>query len=329
MNLIRVKWKSCILALLICCTSLLPMATAAKDPNALIMEKEMKLWPGIAPGSEQVTLTEQFIERSKDPKVLDRAITGITQPSMIPFFPSKGKANGAAVLIMPGGGYQRVVVDKEGLDIAEWLNKEGVTAFVLKYRLPAEGHQLGHYVPLQDAQRAMRLIRQNADNWGIDPDRVGVLGLSAGGHLASTLGTKYAPNSYNNVDKADLLSARPDFMLLNYPVISMEAGVTHAGSKLSLLGSNPSEDMIELFSSEKHVDANTPPTFIIHAHDDTGVTSKNSVLFYEALKEANVDVEMHIFRTGGHGFGIRLAEGPIKLWTQLAEEWLIHSGFIK
>lgn len=293
-----------------------------------ISDNEILLWPGSAPGSEKISIPEQIIERSSDPKVLDRAIIGITKPSIIPFFPSRGTENGAALLIMPGGGYERLVVDKEGYDLAEWLNSKGVTAFILKYRLPGEGHRHGHLVPLQDAQRAMRLIRQNADNWGIDVNRVGVLGLSAGGHLASTLGTKYAAEAYEAFQDVDLLSAKPDFMLLNYPVISMDEGITHPGSRMNLLGNNPSQDMIRMFSNHQHVDANTPPTFVVHANDDTSVTSKNSILFYEALRESKVDTEMHIFRKGGHGFAIRLAEGSVARWTQLADDWLTEMGFI-
>ncbi|TCN25095.1 alpha/beta hydrolase [Mesobacillus foraminis] len=316
--------------LIVLCTCLFSTgASAVKDSKSSFADKEILLWDGAAPGSENVELTQQIIERSKDPKVLDRAIVGISKPSIIPFFPAKGKANGTAVLIMPGGGYERVVFDKEGYDIAQWLNSKGVTAFVLKYRLPAEGHDQGHLAPLQDAQRAMRLIRENASEWGINADSLGVLGLSAGGHLASTLGTKYDEEVYKATSKTDQQSARPDFMILNYPVISMDEEITHAGSRKNLLGAQPSDEMAKLFSSELNVDQDTPPAFIVHANDDTGVPSKNSVLFYQALNEANVEAEMHIFRKGGHGFGIRLAEGPISLWTELAEEWMEASGFME
>lgn len=299
-----------------------------KDPNRFISENEIFLWPGKAPGSENLHMTEQINERSKDPNVLDREINRITKPSIIPFLPSIGKANGAAILIIPGGGYERLVVDKEGYDLAQWLNSKGVAAFVLKYRLPGEGHEQRHLVPLQDAQRAMRLIRHYAEQWGIEANRVGVLGSSAGGHLATTLGTKYATEVYKAGNGADLHSAKPNFMILNYPVISMEEAITHAGSREKLLGKHPSEDHIHMLSNHRHVDVHTPPTFIVHAHDDVTVASQNSIVFYEALKEALVDAELHIFRKGGHGFGIRQAEGSVALWTQLAEEWLIATGFI-
>ncbi|UUZ83817.1 alpha/beta hydrolase [Paenibacillus sp. P26] len=161
------KWKAPLVVLLLLTGVISPAAAAKKEvPNRLFAGEEIPLWPGTAPGSGGLDLKQQVLERSTDPKVQDRAVTGITDPSIIPFFPPKGRANGAAVLIAPGGGYERVVIDKEGADIAEWLNSLGITAFVLKYRLPGEGHEVGYNVPLQDAQRAMRIIRQNADEWG-------------------------------------------------------------------------------------------------------------------------------------------------------------------
>ena len=298
-------------------------------PTEAISQDEIMLWPGAAPGSDSLQLTEKITERSSDPSLHDRAINGITKPSIIPFFPSKGKANGTAVLIFPGGAYDHLTFDKEGYDVAQWLNSIGVTAFVLKYRLPAEGHQQGYNVPLEDAQRAMRIIRQNADKWGIDVNKVGVAGFSAGGHLATTVGTKYTDQVYSPVDSADQLSAKPNFMILGYPVISMENGITNVPSRQKLIGQNPSQEMIDQFSNELHVDANTPPTFIVQANNDGSAPTQATTLFYNALKLAHVDTEMHIFRTGGHGFGIRSAKGSLALWTVLADEWLASTGFIK
>ena len=303
------------------------LTTGAAFANKIIEQNEIFLWPNSAPGSEGVDLTEKVVERSKDPAFQDKAIMDITAPSIISVTPDQGKANGVAVLICAGGAYERVVIDKEGYDIAKWLNSFGVTAFILKYRLPAEGHQLGYNVPLQDAQRAIRIIRQHADKWGINVNKIGVAGFSAGGHLASTLATKYATTVYESIDSADTLDCKPNFTILIYPVISMKQGVTHIRSRDNLIGRNPSQKMINEFSSELHVNANTPPTFLVQAHDD-GVSSENSLLFYNALKQVNVDAEIHIFRTGGHGFGIRGSKGPIALWRKLCEEWLISSGIL-
>lgn len=304
--------------------------TSPKDkyPDSAISETEMLLWPGAAPGSEGLQLTQKITERSKDPQIHDRAITGVLNPSIIPFFPSQGKANGTAVLIMPGGAYDHLTFDKEGYDEAQWLNSIGVAAFVLKYRLPAEGHLNGYNVPLEDAERAMRLIRQNADKWGIDVNKVGVMGFSAGGHLAATLGEKFNVQAYNPVDRADQQSARPDFMILGYPVISMKDGLTNGPSRDKLLGKTQSQDLINEFSSELHVDANTPPAFIAQASNDTSAPTVATTMFFNALKQANVDAEMHEFRSGGHGFGIRSASGALELWTVLADEWMASKGYI-
>lgn len=287
----------------------------------------VKLWPAKAPGSEQVRLKEQVIERSKQSGIYDRAVTGITEPEIIPVLADPARANGTAVLICPGGAYARVTIDKEGYDIAEWLNKEGISAFILKYRLPGEGHVQQYAVPLQDAQRAMRLIRARAAEWKVDPKRIGVMGFSAGGHLASTLGTRYQDRVYSPVDAADQQSAKPAFMVLLYPVISMEDGVAHAASKQNLLGDNPDTGLIHDFSSDEQVRADTPPTFIVQAHND-GVSTENSIRFYSALKQAEVPAELHIFTKGGHGFGIRGAKGPIAIWPHLCKAWMQEMQFI-
>lgn len=280
---------------------------------------EIKLWPEVAPGSQYLDLKETVKERSGDPKLLDRAISGITEPSIIPMVPKK--PNGTAVVIMPGGAYQRVVVDKEGYDIGQWLNDQGVTAFILKYRLPGEGHKQQYLVPLQDVQRAMRYIRANAADYKINPDKIGVIGFSAGGHLASTIATKYDYQAYEAIDDVDNESARPNFAMLVYPVISLQHLIAHSGSRKELVGENYTKKLVDLFSSEMHVTKDTPPTFLAHAHDD-GVSTLNSVKFYTALKENNVSGELHIFKDGGHGFGIRGAEGSVANWTKLATEWM-------
>lgn len=297
-------------------------AQAAEDfPDNAIAKNEIRLWPGEAPGSEGLQLIETITDRSTDPRVRDRAITGVSTPTIIPFLPKPGRANGAAVLVIAGGGYRHVTFDKEGLDIAHWLNSLGVAAFVLKYRLPGEGHRQRQYVPLQDAQRATRLIRHRAAEWDLDPAQVGAIGFSAGGHTAATLATRPAMSVYDPVDAADRLDATPGYLLLGYPVISMEDGVTHLGSRENLLGPDPSPDLIADFSTERHVTAATPRTFMVQAHDDS-VSTENSVLYYQALKAAGVEAEMHVFRAGGHGYGIRNATGSLASWPQLAGDWL-------
>lgn len=282
-----------------------------------LFENEILLWPGAAPGSEHIQLNQSFIERSINPEIKDRAFMGITTPSIIPFFPEEGKGNKTAVVIAPGGAYERVVYDKEGYDSAKWFNALGVTAFVLKYRLPGEGHEKGYSVPLQDAQRAMRLIKHNADQWNLDPNKVGIIGFSAGGHLAATLGTQYSTRVYHPLDEADELDARPSFLILGYPVINL-------GDREP----KPNFEPLRMFPNDQLVDANHPPAFIFHANDDTAVSSDHSVKYYSALKKANVEADLHIFRKGGHGFGIRSAKGPVAMWPKLCEEWLSDNNFI-
>jgi acetyl esterase/lipase len=284
----------------------------------LIFESEILLWPGTAPGSEQLELIQRVVDRSTDPSIKDRALIGVSAPSIIPFFPEDGKGNGSAVLIAPGGAYERIAFDKEGYDVAKWFNSVGVTAFVLKYRLPGEGHENGYSVPLQDAQRAIRLIKSNAFRWNLKPNKIGFIGFSAGGHLASTLGTRYAEQVYPPVDEADQLDARPGFIILGYPVINL--GEREA---------RPNFEPLRKYPGDQCVDSNTPPAFIFHAHDDAGVSTEHSIKFYLALKKANVEADLHIFTAGGHGFGIRGANGPIALWTKLCQEWLSANGFIE
>ncbi len=284
--------------------------------DGLLMENEMLLWTGTPPGSEQLELKQQVLDRSTDSTIKNRAVMGVSAPSITPFFPEDGTGNGAAVLIAPGGAYERLSFDKEGIDIAKWFNSIGVTAFVLKYRLPAEGHRNSHCVPLQDAQRAMRLIRSNAERWSLHPNKIGCIGFSAGGHLTATLGTRYAEPVYAPVDEADLLDARPNFLILGYPAIV--PGNTEA---------KPNFAPLQMYPGDQQVDVNTPPAFLFHAHDDW-VSSEHSIRFYSALKQAGVEAELHIFRAGGHGFGIRGAEGAVAMWINLCEEWLLATGII-
>ena len=279
---------------------------------------EIFLWTGTAPGSEGVTLTEKIQERSTNPAVHDRTITDVTKPSIFPYLAAR--PNGAAALIMPGGAYSLLAFDLEGVDIAKWLNSIGITAFIVKYRLPADYPQT--WIALADAQRAMRLVRDNAAACGIDPARIGVVGFSAGGHLASQLETRPSAATSPSVDAIDRLDARPAFGVLMYPVISMDPSITHTGSRNNLIGSSPSAADVTLYSSEKQVTASTPPTFIGVSKKDTGVNPQNSVVFDNALKAAHVAEELHLYNDGAHGTGIRAATGDMAAWPDDAAAWL-------
>ncbi len=231
-------------------------------------------------------------------------------------------AENGAIVICPGGGYGHLALDHEGKQIAEYFNSIGVSAFVLKYRLPGDGYR--HPVPLMDAQRAIRLVRYHAKEWKIDPDKIGIIGFSAGGHLASSAGTHFEKpiDTGEGADAIDTVSCRPDFMVLIYPVISMQDEITHKGSKMRLLGENPESKLVELMSNEKQVTPETPPTFLVHANDDKSVLPENSVRFYEALRKAKVPAEMHIYLKGGHGFGMRPNTGPAASWPEICRQWM-------
>ena len=247
----------------------------------------------------------------------------IVKPEITVFKPAKLNTNGQAVLIVPGGGYVGVSYIWEGYDIAKWLNSHGITAIVLKYRLPhAKSNIIPHRSPLLDASRAMKIIRANAKNWGIDENNTGVMGFSAGGHLASTLGTHYDMEYGYPKDELDELSDRPDFMVLAYPVISMSADFTHEGSRHFLLGENPSDELKDFYSSEYNITGKTPVTFLVHAGDDEVVDVKNSIVFYENLRKKGVEAELHIFQRGGHAFALANGPGMPKIWRQLCINWL-------
>ena len=257
----------------------------------------------------------------KDGKV--QSTSQVSIPTVSIFFTKEIKQNQTAVIILPGGGYSHLAIDKEGTKVAEWLNSLGIVAFVLKYRLPSDLIMTNKSVgPLQDAQEAMRIVRLNAAKWNIDPNKIGILGFSAGGHLASTLSTHYDERVYETSSK---ISARPDFSLLIYPVISMEDEITHKGSQTSLLGKNPSKDLIDSYSNEKKITAQTPPAFIVHATDDTAVLPENSINYYLALKKNGVTSELHLYEKGGHGFGLGVKDTS-KFWTKDCEEWLKTNG---
>lgn len=261
-------------------------------------------------------------ESIKDGKIQSASLVSI--PTLSIFLPEASKPNQAAVIIFPGGGYQHLAIDKEGTKVAQWLNSLGITAFVVKYRLPSDKIMKNKNIgPLQDAQEAVRYVRQNASKYNIDANKIGILGFSAGGHLASTLATHYDEKIYKTDSK---ISARPDFSLLIYPVISMQNDITHKGSQISLLGNNPSQELLDSFSNEKKVTAQTPPTFLVHATDDKTVLPENSINFYLALKNNGVPAELHIYEKGGHGFGLGVKDTS-KFWTRDCEEWLKSQGY--
>jgi acetyl esterase/lipase len=287
-------------------------ATIAEEPIVIT------LWDGVAPGSEKFTGEEQAEERGDD-NLPNAWITGVSKPTLTVVAPPEAERNGTAMVICPGGGYGGLAWDKEGLEIGQWLADRGVTTFVLKYRHGGGVHQ--HPVPLSDIQRAMRIVRSQADAWKIVPERVGVMGFSAGGHLASSAGTHFDLGNKSSSDAVEQQSCRPDFMVLIYPVISMDAKITHGGSMANLLGEKPTDALVALMSNDLQVTEQTPPTFIAHATDDGAVPVENPLLFYRALVEHKVPAELHIFEKGGHGFGMR-QQGPVEEWPSLLANWL-------
>jgi len=249
----------------------------------------------------------------------------IHTPTMT-FYPAPAStANGTAIVVCPGGGYARLSMSNEGTKVAAWLNSLGISAFVLKYRLK----EYGQPAPLRDVLRAIRLVRSRATEFGVKPNRIGVLGFSAGGHVASCAATLFDnPAGKTGAVAMDAISARPDFAMLAYPVISMRDPIAHAGSRQNLLGANPSPELVTFYSTDEQVTKNTPPTFLVAATDDKSVPVENSIQFYQALKRNGVSAEMHLYQKGGHGFGMN-QNSPAAMWTQNAESWLRTSGWLE
>ncbi|MFV0624370.1 alpha/beta hydrolase [Sphingomonas sp. ac-8] len=288
-------------------------------------EETIELWPGQAPGAPARPPVERIVERSTDPALRDRAITGVVRPRLTVFRPQT--PNGSALLVAPGGGYARVVLDKEGYEIGRWLAARGWTVFVLFYRLPGDGWQSGPDTPLQDSQRAMRLIRSRAADYAIKPDRVAAMGFSAGGHVCGDLATRHDARVYAPVDSADRLSARPDLAAPIYAVQSMRLPLAHPGSRTLLLGDAPTPALEAAHSPQDHVGAATPPCFLMHAEDDDVVPVDNTLAFRAALRRAGVPVETHLFAQGGHGFGLRGVAGkPAAVWPELFVRWADTHG---
>jgi acetyl esterase/lipase len=281
----------------------------------------IKLWPDGIPG---LIRNDTYTEVSTIENGIITRWVKVTDPSLTVCLPPKEKATGTAVLICPGGGYGALAFNHEGNDIAKWLNDNGIAGIILKYRLPSDLIMKDKTVgPLQDAQEAMRVIRRNAVSWSINPTKIGVIGFSAGGHLASTLSTHFDEKVYDVKDK---ISARPDFSILMYPVITMDASFTHMGSRRNLIGENPSEEAVRHFSNELQITENTPPAFLVHSADDKAVPIKNSMTYYEALAKFNIPSELHIFQKGGHGYGLSVNKGTQSVWPELCLSWMKASG---
>ena len=288
---------------------------AMPDPNPLVLP----LWAGSPPNPQPAGKPEERVQEAQI-----QWIRHVQTPSVEVRLPARGNATGQAVVVCPGGAYAGLAYDWEGTDFAGWLNQHGIAAIILRYRLPVDGdvaHQKWQ-VPLLDAQRALRLTRAHATEWGINPAKVGIMGFSAGGHLASTAGTHFDAGDAAAADPVDRLGSRPDFMILVYPVISMLPPATHGGSRRNLLGENPPEELVRQYSNELQVTAETPPTFLVHAGDDGAVPVSNSLLFYQALVAHKVPAELHVYPHGGHGFSLALTKGRLQDWTQVCARWL-------
>ena len=234
-----------------------------------------------------------------------------------------------AVLIIPGGGYEALWIDKEGVDVAKWLNELGISAFVLKHRIPYwEGKDCRSDVALADAQRAVRIIRKNSKKWAINSEKIGVLGFSAGGHLASSLSTHHDQGLKKSNLEIEKFGSRPDFSILIYPVVTMKYPYVHTGSRKSLIGKVPSNEMVEYFSNEMQVKADTPPAILIHSNDDTGVLVENSVNYYLALRKYKIPAALHVWEDGGHGYGLAKSRGSVKDWPYICQNWMIQRKLI-
>ncbi len=248
------------------------------------------------------------------------------QPTLTIYLPDPGKAVRTGVVVCPGGGYVHLAMQKEGFDIAEWLNSMGIAAFVLKYRLGPRYH---HPIEMWDGQRAMRYVRYHAREYGVDPSRIGIWGFSAGGHLASTVGTHFDNGKAGAPDPIDRVSCRPDFMVLSYPVVTMLDPYVHKGSRRALLGDNPDPRMVRYLSNELQVTPQTPPTFLFSTDDDTTVPCENSIQFFLALRKNHVPAEMHIFEPGPHGVGLAPTHSALSIWPTLLANWFRTRGLLK
>ena len=285
-------------------------------------QEVIPLYANAVPNAKQVAMEEKS-ELGKDGIL---RISHVTVPTLTVFTPPAGKANGTAVIICPGGAYSILAFSHEGIDVAKQFNEWGVTAFVLKYRLPDDSIMVDKTMgPLQDAQRAIQFGRENRKQWHIQSNRIGIAGFSAGGHLASTAGTHFKQAYIDNPHKTSL---RPDFMVLGYPVISFSKELMHAGSRKNLLGAKPTAEQDKFFSNELQVTPQTPPTFLVHAKDDAAVPPGNSLVFAEALKKNGVEATTYLYEKGGHGFGMHNHTSTVK-WMDQLHTWMQQHRWVK
>jgi acetyl esterase/lipase len=277
-------------------------------------QKTIPLYTGAIPNSKPVKDAEH--SEINDGILI---ISNVTRPTLSIYLPPKDKADGSAVIVIPGGGYHIVAGGHEGTDVAKRLNEAGITAFVVKYRIPNDSTMVNKEIgPLQDAQRAIQIVREHAKEWGLNPGKIGIMGFSAGGHLASTAGTHYQKAVIPNPNHINL---RPDFMILVYPVISFTDSIGHIGSRDNLLGKNPSPEKIKYYSNELQVNAQTPPSFLVHAKDDDAVPVQNSIAFYNALKKNKVETSIYLYEKGGHGFGLNNSTSQVP-WIAMVIDWI-------
>lgn len=288
-------------------------AGSTQKQTAQPVSTPIRLWPGRAPGEKATMGEEKDMTRPTDGKVDGKAVIrlgNVSNPTITVYRPDKQKDTGTAMVVCPGGGYHILAIDLEGTEICQWLNSLGVTAVLLKYRVPVREGQPRFAAPLQDAQRALGMVRYHAADWGIDPNRIGIMGFSAGGHLSAALSTNFDKRTYPVVDAADKVSCKPDFTMLIYPAYLT---VKEEGDKVA---------------PELAVSASTPPALLIQTQDD-GVRVESSLFYYLALKNAGVPAEMHLYPKGGHGYGMRKMEGNIAAWPKRAEEWLQTLGMLE
>lgn len=295
---------------------LIASLSMALFPPLNASESTIELWPEGVPGLRADASPE---------KVENERVSNVHRPTLTVYPAPAGIANGTAVIVAPGGGYVRLAMGHEGVDVARWLNSHGVTAFVLRYRMV----EYGHPAPLRDALRAIRMVRSRAEEFGVKSDRIGMIGFSAGGHLTASAATLFdAPEGRTGAGLDTKVSARPDFAMLLYPVITLKDPHAHAGSRRALLGADASAEAIEAMSLETRVTKDNPPTFLVHTQEDRGVPAENSLLFYQALRAAGVPTEMHLYTKGPHGFGLRPGLGQTSEWPRRAEEWMRGQGWL-
>ncbi len=285
--------------------------------NLLAQELKMQLWDNSIPNSNGINIEEI----SDTTNII--MIKKVNKPSIEIFKPSSRNNSKIAAIVVPGGGYNILAYDWEGTEVAKWLNSNGITAVVLKYRLPHTKNNItGHISPFLDLQRAIRLTRTFSKELDIDKNKIGVIGFSAGGHLAATLGTHFEEDNLFTTDSIDSTSCKPDFMILLYPVITFKEPYLHRGSKYFLIGDNPAQELIDYYSCELNINSNTPATFLVHAGDDKSVPVENSLMFYKKLKENGINSEMHIYPKGGHGFSLAIGNERLSSWKELCIIWL-------